>query len=230
MKRQLVATCALAVLVLASGPGWAANGNIGMFWDPAASLCQQTIPCGTSARLYVYALLQGASYLGITGVEYKIQVGTNNNADPGWFFSEIVDPSATQIGSGAFTPVDNGLRGMNVAWPTCQLGDGTKVLIETVDIFNATNCNTTELGLKAVKHDSPTNQFFQCPLFVLCDDPTYTKVCLGSNVLLCRNPEPPNATNSSCSTSGEAFVNGSRDCTVATQPSSWGRVKELYRD
>jgi hypothetical protein len=115
-----------------------------------------------------------------------------------------------------------------VSWADCQTGDGSKVLIETVDIFNG-GCDANELALKVVKHDVPSNQFYQCPLFVLCDAPTYTKVCLGSNITACRNPEPPFPNNAQCSTSGEAFVNGSRNCTVAVTPTNWSSVKALYR-
>jgi hypothetical protein len=220
--------------VLAASPLWAANGNIGLFFDESAALCQQTIPEGTSARLYVYALLQGASGSGLTGAEYKIQIGPNNNADPGWFFTEAFDPIATTIGSGACTPLDNLPRGINVAWPTCQVGDGTKVLIETVDILNAFG-GTAELQLKVVVHDTRSNPAFRCPLFTMCNAPVYTVMCLGSNLTPCADGEPPNPTTNTratCSTSGEAYVNPgpTRNCTVAVAPTSWSAVKGLYNN
>jgi hypothetical protein len=172
-------------------------------------------------------------YFDQTGAEYKVQVGPNNNADPGWFFNETFDPAATTVGSGAFTPVDNAARGINVAWPACQHGDGVKVLIETVDVLNG-NCSTAELQLKVVKHDSSSNQFFQCPLFVLCDDPTFTKVCVGYGVVNnCRNPEPPFPNNAQCSTSGVAYINPvpNRNCAIiGVQPTSWSTMKGLYRN
>ena len=228
MRRQLIASCALASLVGLASPSFAANGNIGMFFDTGAAICQSDVPCGTPVTMYVFALLQGASGIGLTGAEYKIQVGPTNSADPGWFFTEAFDPSATVVGAGSLTPVDNSLRGVNVAWPSCQVGDGTKVLIETVTIFNS--CNSAELALKVVKHDSASNQFFQCPLFTLCDDPIFTKVCLGSNQALCRNPEPPNPNNATCSTSGQAYLNPgpTRNCTVAVNEATWSTVKSLY--
>ncbi len=228
MRRQLLASCALASLVGLTSPSFAANGNIGMFFDTGAAICQSAAPCGTPVTMYVYALLQGASGIGLTGAEYKIQIGTNNSPDPGWFFSESFDPSATVVGAGALNPPDNGLRGVNVAWPSCQVGDGTKVLIETVSILNS--CSTAELALKVVKHDSASNQFFQCPLFTLCDSPVFTKVCLGSNQTLCRNPEPPNPNNATCSTSGEAYLNPgpTRNCTVAVNDATWSTVKSMY--
>jgi len=201
-----------------------------MFFDQNGALCQAAVPCGPPVRMYVYALLQGSSGSGITGAEYKVQIGANNNADPGYLFNETFDPAATVIG-GAFNPTDPGTRGVNVSWAACQVGDGTKVLIETVDILNLDCENTGELALKVVKHDIPSNQFFQCPLFTLCDAPVYTKVCLGSNITTCRNPEPPFPNNSTCSSSGTAFVNPApgHNCTVAVTNQAWSTVKGLYR-
>lgn len=228
MKRQLVATCALALLVLASAPTWAANGNIGLFFDESASLCTDSIPDGGFGVLYVYALLEGASQFGITGVEYKIQVGPNSLADPGWVFGENFDPALVMVGTGALTPVDPGVRGINAAWPSCQVGDGYKKLIETVFIQNM-GAAGGELILRVTKRDVPSDQFFQCPLFVLCDAPVYTKLCIGNNIVTCQNPNPPFGLNAKCSTSGEAFINSTRNCTVAVAPTNWSTVKELYR-
>jgi hypothetical protein len=219
----------MACLSLAAAPAMAANGNILITFDQAGALCQQTLGMGGMTTAYVYALLQGASGSGITGAEYRIDVGDDGNADAGWLFSESFDPAATTIGSGAITPADPALRGINVAWGTCQTGDGTKVLLETIQIFNAGG-STAELRLKVVKHSTPSNQFFQCPLFTLCDAPFYTKVCLGSNLTTCRNPEPPFPMNATCSSSGEAFLNPgpTRNCTVAVSPATWSQVKNLY--
>jgi hypothetical protein len=237
VKRQIVLTIALVVLALAPTASRASNGNVGLFFDAEATRCTQHVPCFNGpVRLYVYALLEGASQLGITGAEYKVAVGADNLPDSGWLFAETFDPNATTIGSGAFNPGDTNPpgtapRGINVAWDGCQLGDGFKVLIETVDILNLNNCGPAELYLTVVKHDTPSNQFFQCPLFVLCDDPTYTKVCLGSNITACRNPEPPFPMNASCSTSGQAIINPFQfhNCTVGVATTSWSAMKGLYR-
>jgi hypothetical protein len=69
-------------------------------------------------------------------------------------------------------------------------------------------------------------------------------VCLGSNLTLCRNPDPPYANNATCSTSGAGWINPvwghwctlepphfpDPDCPIAVQPRSWSMVKSLYRD
>jgi hypothetical protein len=220
VRRQL--TVAIATLVLAASPVFAANGNIGLFFDQGAALCQTDVQCGGSTDMWVYGLLQGASQFGITGAEYAVGVSTGG---AGWAFIEAM-AAPTVIGLGAFPP--NG--GLNMAWPECQLGDGTKVLLETVHIINVSDCTGDEVILTVTKKFNASNQFFQCPLFTLCDAPVYTKVCLGSNLTVCQNPEPPFPLNSTCSTSGEAFLNPgpTRNCTVAVQTTSWSAVKGLY--
>lgn len=241
MRRALISAIAITSLNVSA---WATDGNIVLVFDPDASTCQATVPCRCTATLYVYGLLAGASANGFIVAEYKVATGPDSNADPGWLFAESFDPGAIVIGAGAFTPADPLPRGVDVAWPTCQQGDGYKVLIETVRV-TAVDCQLSidELQLHVVKHDSPSNQFFQCPLFALCDAPVYTKVCLGSNLTACPNPEPPHANDATCSTSGLAWLNPiptrlctttpgpiDIDCPVAALPETWSGVKGLYRD
>jgi hypothetical protein len=235
MKKHL--TASILSLLLAA-PALAVNGNIVMTFDAESTTYCSTVPFGACTRMWVYGLLVGASSSGITGAEYKIQIGPNDNPDPSWLFQETFAPGALVIGTGAMTPADNGRRGVNVAWPSCVQGDGVKVLIETVEVFSL-DFSQSERRLRVVKHDQPANAFFQCPLFVLCDVPVYTKVCLGSNLAMCRNPEPPFANNATCSTSGEAWLNpqpfrfcpsGFSPCTIAVAPRAWSQVKALYRD
>ena len=183
MRRQLLAV--FAILALAATPSWAVNGNIGIYFDTDAALCQGNVPQGPPVRMYVYALLQGASLNGITGVEYKVQEGPNNAADPaGYLFHGDLRPDGDRPWRRRLQPGSTSARGVNVAWPACQIGDGTKVLIETVDVLNPLG-STAEMMLKVVKHDIYSNQFFKCPLFVLCDEPVYTKVCVGYGVVAC---------------------------------------------
>jgi hypothetical protein len=223
----------------------AADGNIFLEFQIAgqSTFCfNAVVPCECRIRMNVWALLQGASASGITGVEYRIEVG-DNQPDPGWLFVETFDPELTVLGTGALNPGDSNPRGVIAAWPSCQTGDGglNLVLIETVDILNM-GCDTAELFMRVARADPGSNPFFQCPLFVLCDAPIYTKVCLGSNITTCPYPEPPfPPMDALCSTSGEAFINraiphpkecvvASNDCKIAVQPESWSGVKALYRD
>jgi hypothetical protein len=229
-------------LLLAAAPAVAANGALFFSFDTYNALICAEVPCHCTNRMFVWAVLQGASQTGITGAEYRIETGPNNLPDPGWLFVETFEPGLTVLGTGALNPPDGDHRGVTLAWPSCQSGDGIKVLIETVDIFNA-DCAEGTLQLRGARRDPATNPFFQCPLFVLCDAPTYTKVCLGFNITQCQNPEPPFPMNATCSTSGIAYLNPQSpyfvcgesppdpsDCKVAATPESWSRVKALYRD
>jgi hypothetical protein len=215
-------------LILAASPVWAANGNIGLFFDEGAALCQYTIPCNGQARIYVYALLQGATQYGITGVEYRV---TASGSTAAYLISETFNPTATSVGSGAFPPQ----LGINLAWATCQVGDGTKILLETVDILNL-GCATAELELGVVKHGSAAT-FYQCPLFTTCDQ-LFTKYCVGYNTPGTPAPNcfyqagPNTQEPAQCTRSGRAYVNpgSTRNCTVAVAPVSWSAVKGLYNN
>jgi len=193
--------------------------------------------------MYVYAVLEGATAGGLTGVEYALQLGADGSSDPGWSFQETFAPNAIALGSGGFCPPDqlaitprrNIGRGVNVAWGECQTGENGMVLVETVSVTN-TGCSEAQLVLLVGSHDVPRNTFFQCPLASLCNGPLYTKVCLGENVAACANPDREYAETTYCSTSGGATINptpasGPRSpCLItAIAPATWGTVKDLYR-
>lgn len=236
MKTSMISLLLVASLTSSAG---AVDGQIVIAFDAGGGTCSAVVPCNCQQNIYVLGLLEGASVGGITGAEYSVQIGPNNSPDPGWLFSETFDPAALVIGGGAFNPPDNAARGVNVAWPGCQQGTGRHVLLETVRALNF-GCAAIGPQLLVVKHSRPSNQFFQCPLFVLCDAPVYTKVCVGFTSQ-CQNPEPPFPNNATCSTGGQGFLNPVQtcnfqiqpepaDCTIAVDAKSWSRVKGLYRN
>lgn len=230
MSRRLLVV--MALLAALPSRALARDGEVSVVFDPGASLYCSTIPCACWQTAYVFAFFTGASQTGITGVEYAV---TPSNGGTGYTFIETFQ-APTVVGLGAFPPHG----GVNVAWPACQTGDWTKLLIETVRILNVSDCSGDEVVLTVTKKYQASNQFFQCPLFILCDAPIYTKVCLGSNVTTCQNPEPPYPDNALCSTSGRAFLNPQYPychdvlpasvCPVAAKPQAWSAVKQLYRD
>ena len=234
---------ALLLLCAASAAG-ASNGEIGLFFDPQGSQCRKSIGCNESVTLYVYAILEGLSANGIGGAEYALRIGNDDQIDPGWMFDEAWSSSANVVLGSAVFPLDlEGVsrdrtyrgRGVNVAFPTCQSPDANgMVFLQTISVYNQ-GCETGELPLLVISHDQESSQFFQCPTFNLCDGPTFTKVCLGTNLTTCRNPMPPYRMNATCSTSGSAIVNpadggvNSPCPTTAVQEWDWSRVKALYR-
>ena len=227
MKRQLVVATSLALLVFAASPSFAVNGNIGIYADQGQAICAAPLGFQTQMTLYVYALLQGGSVGGITGAEYRV----TKSAATDWFYSEDFTPAtgtgAITVGSGALT---GAAPGINVSWGTCQPGPGF-VLLQTISVFDATgNDAGTPVTLRVESHTNPGNQFFRCPLFTLCDEPVFTKVCLGSDQETIVCPFPPGALACTTSTSGEFFINPESgfSCTVAVQEKTWSEMKGLY--
>ena len=269
MKKQLALALVPVLLALVSFSAWASDGDIQMvsqvvgtggghtgdectFWK---MVYNSSGPNGKSPwgvcqppLIKVYGELKGASAGGITGVEYAAKFGPTTAADPGYFFLEIPNPSATTILGSAFSPPDPAPRGQNMAWDACQTGGGTgRVLLATVLVFPTVPCGADQLppqmNMSTGQHFSPSNVYFRCPLFTLCDAPAYTKVCLGDNLTLCTTPVPPFPMASTCSTSGAFAINdptspgvghckpgpGKTAAAATIENTTWGNVKGLYR-
>jgi len=264
MKRQLALALVPALLALASIPAWGSDGDIVMFSSLVGTADQQGYEC-TSWRikhnngqgsqpfgscqppvLTVYADLKGASADGITGVEWAIELRPTNSATiPGYFVLPVpIHGASLQLGSAFLSQP----RGENLSWDVCKTGDmNGRIPLYQVFIFSQAPCGPSQqppqLEMVAGAHSSPGNIYFRCPLFTLCDGPTYTKVCLGDNLTLCKTMVPPFPIASTCSSSGEFSINtpgsGVGQCTpppgkvaaaaAIAKESSWGSVKALYR-
>src|SRR5262249_35964972 len=126
---------------LAAGSAAASDGAIRLQFN--GNVCQTAMVTGDTRTLYVFAVLDGATLNGLTGVEYSMKLGDDGGPDPGWVFHETFAPGATiSLGTGSFVPQDvhpwqprqNRARGVNVAFSQCQSGSNGMVLIETVQI------------------------------------------------------------------------------------------------
>jgi hypothetical protein len=228
MKRQLVVATSLALLVFAASPSFAVNGNINIFADEGQAICASPLGFQTNLKLYVYAQQQGASLSGITGAEYQISPSSGTDWIWGEDFSPAIGDGATLIGAGAMT---GGLPGINVAYDACRDGGGSILLqcVNVVDISGVFANVPVTLTVRA--HSVPGNPFFRCPLFTLCDDPIFTKVCLGQNNDVVQCPFPPGAIACNVSSSGEFFINptsSQSNCTVAVEETTWSDVKSLF--
>jgi hypothetical protein len=214
----------LLVVLLLAPPAPAMNGNLLIsFNDYLGPTCTTATCQNPVLRFYVCALLMGASESGITGAEYKLQFGSGG-PDTGWMIQETAVPDATVM-IGRALDLSGVSSGVDLAWPTCQTGDGHLVVLEVYDAYYLDCQSARRYDLQVVKHDHASNQYFQCPLLVLCDAPVYTKVCVGT-VRVCQNPEPPFANNAMCSTGQQAWINY---CPIAVEPTSWSAVKSIYR-
>ena len=98
--------------------------------------------------------------------------------------------------------------GLTVAWHTCQGENATApVLLGRVTLISLNPVGEHTLAIQGSL--TPSNPEFPCPLVNLCDPPAFAKVCVAG---------------------GHAFMNSSRECTVAVEERSWSEVKGLYRN
>ncbi len=261
MRRQLAWTLALTLLAAAFVPAFASDGEITIlatdlkknkpsecnYWVLKHRGSTQGSAFGSCVppTLQVYANLEGASAGGITGAEYAASIGADASPDPGYFLIEFPNPTATTRLGSAFVPPDPSPRGANISWNSCQTGDNGRVLLATVIVFPTAPCGPSvqppSLTLGGVQHSSPSNVFFRCPLFTLCDGPVFTKVCLGTDIVDCQTPVPPFPIASKCSTSGSFAINpdSAGSCALvgkasgvtanAVQSDTWSNLKSLYR-
>jgi len=170
------------------------DGYIGIYADQSGQSPCASVPQGTGVNLYILATLAGATAGGITGAEFRIEV-----TDPsGWFISYNAPTGTTQLGSPLDLAPENLAdgSGMNIAFSNCQQDSSGKVLLGTLGIFNW-NGGPTQLLVK--RHSNPPNPNWSCPLYVLCDDPEFTKSCMT----------PTSA--GSCSLSTKSFALSSGD-------------------
>jgi hypothetical protein len=266
MSRQL-SIALICCLFLSAASVWASDGDVLIFaqipgtgsarhqgaecdhwlikWNDSSEGASNPFGTCQAPVLKVYAVLQGASAQGITGVEFSIKIGPDVFADPGYVLVEVPAPGPTLTLGAALTPPDPDPRGVNMIWETCQTSPDNRILLETVLVIATIPCGPSqrppELELTVGQHSFPTNRFFRCPLFTLCDGPVFTKVCLGDDIVQCQTQAPPFPNDSQCSTSGRFSINGPGgvgSCKVAQAPEalpnaatdrSWGQVKSLYR-
>ena len=165
----------MLVVVASNAFAQTGDGYVGIYANAAGtSPCTSVAPY-TGTTLYVIAKTSGGSANGITGAEFRIEV----TSPSGWFIS-YNPPAAANVASG--NPIDtdpnpNAGGGLNVSFPSCQVPSGGQVSLGTLSVFNA-GASPTNLLVK--RHSQPSNSGFACALFVKCDDPYFTKVCMTS--------------------------------------------------
>jgi len=194
-----------AACILAAGASaQAADGIIAVYVDDAGTQCEGNIG-GPVTNGSVWMTLSGATAGGITAAEFRI-----DNSDNGAYsISFTPDPACNAAIGNAF------LGGVTMAFPACQTGTGGRVKLGTILIIE--NTHTADVTMTVRQAFTPSNPNYSCALAVLCDDPTYTSVCIGA-----QNSDHWRAVlNPSDGVSG--------DCQpVAVAPTSWSQLKALY--
>jgi hypothetical protein len=204
MRRKSLLAVVVAGALALSVSAQAADGTIGIYLDDAGTQCEgfiiQPVTMGS-----VWMNLAGATAGGITVAEFRI-----TNSDPSAYTVSFIPDAGVDVTIG-----DPLLAGTLVAFGTCQgAGTGRVKLGQLVILENA---NTADVNLTVRQHFTPSNEEYPCPLAVLCDEPFYTKVCLG----------PLNADH------WRAWLNPSDGVSGVCEPvgveqTTWSGVKSLY--
>lgn len=198
MRNILTVFGVAAAVVVAAGA--ASAQSIGIFADLEGSSCELQATVGAEFTFYILATIEGDAADGVTGAEFRV------DGFPAAWGATIVENPAAGIVTGS--PLGDGT---NIAFSTCQKGTGGKLLLFTITATPTTN--VSDMTLSVVLHNSPSNPAFQCPLVTLCDDPTYTKVCV------CGGTAVVNGTAATCGCNGPS----------PAKESTWGHVKSLYQ-
>ena len=197
--RLLILVLVLAALTL--NVASVSAQRIGVYFDTAGTICATQIPPFTPTTWYIIA--DPGVRGGFEAAEFRL-----DGAAASWFMSATSDPAASVvIGS----PI---LGGTYMSYPTCQ--NGPRVLF-TINGFAAGVVANNLLTVR--EHTTPSDPALSCP---------WLEACPGPSLEARDGP----VFDRFCATGGQAMINGGPfACSSAlpTLPSTWGRVKSLYR-
>jgi hypothetical protein len=175
VRRNFAPLSLTAILGLASqGHAQTGDGYVGVFADSAGTISCATVPPYTGAVLYVYAVTNGASASGLTGAEFRIEV----SHPQGWSLNYMAPSAATTVLGNALDkePGITNNKGVNLAFAECQVPVNNRVPLGAISVANYSGSPT---NLTVKRHEKPKNPLFTCPLFILCDSPTFTSKCMS---------------------------------------------------
>lgn len=179
----------LAALVIAGSSVPAIASSIGMSFANG-SPCGEAIP-NQPFVINVFVQMGGdAAAGGFTGAEFRI-----DGLDPAWSMTLDLNPAANIL-------LGDPVNGCNVVFPVCQ---GPPI----VPLFTLSCVSAAPVSprvLQVVRHSTPSNPDFPCPLVTLCNFPDFSIVCVEG---------------------GTAYVN--TGCLVGTASKTWSGLKELFR-
>lgn len=224
---QLLSAAAFATCVasVALAQPYPTNGTIGVYADAGGTQCCITTAGPTT--VHVIARLLNATADGITGAEFRIRF---NPAPTGWFLIWNINPAAQNTSVG--NPIDdtpddlNDLKGINLAFPTCQPDPASLGMISlgTITLIPGAPPAPQAFTLEVRQKTPPANPAILAPLMVLCDNPVFTTVPITVTQDLNGGNEP---------IAFVAQVNGTCNpltCgAVAVEETTWSGVKDLFR-
>ncbi len=167
-----------------------------IFIDP----CAITIPPNTTGQLSVWVCVEGEILGGITSAQFRI-----DGLPSGWVTE--VTSQGTAVSAGQLFG-----DGVTVGFPACEDGvyvTQTARYLALFSVLVTASDDTRDVVLAVATRNPPADPGFDCALVTLCDEPAFTKVCVGKHGAIV-NPE-------------------SRHCGLPVEMETWSRVKAIYR-
>jgi len=176
-RKSVILIFALVSILLAPRTLWAQSGDgyVGVFGNAAGTQACTSVPQYTQTTLHIIAKTSGGSASGISGAEFRIEI--LNPA--GWYFTyNAPSGGGVVLGNPLDTSTDpNDNSGLNINFPTCVEPSSGNIPLGTISVFNVSGSPTT---LLVKRHNRPSNPGYQCPLFVTCNAPVYSKLCMST--------------------------------------------------
>jgi len=158
------ALLSLASLAPAPAPGQTQSGTLGIYFDPAGTVCSGTIRPDTPGTIHILARLEGTSAAGIAGAEFRI-----GGIPETWETYPVPNPTMFSLGD----PFANGVVG---TFTKCQSPENGIVSFYTVLVLASALEENLQFTLSM--RNPPSNPGFACPLVLLCDAPAYSQTCV----------------------------------------------------
>ncbi len=138
------------------------SGWLGVYFDPAGTVCQGKIEPGQPGTIYILAKTRGLTACGLTGAEFRF-----TGLPASWTVFPVPN-------SGMFNLGDPFGQGVVSVFGNCQTAETT--LLYTVLVFATSVEENVELGLEM--RNPPTGVLTKCPVFLMCDFPMFAMICV----------------------------------------------------
>lgn len=185
--------------------------TLGLYDDSTMTRTCGTIVPGEAKDLYL-GISYAQGFRGLVGIEFSVS-GIREDVDGISVLAvEPLYPAALVFGS-APAPADTsaastGTGGMNIAWTHCVAYEAARRPLAKLCIRSAST--VTDKILRVLPRYPPSARSFLGPLVISCD------LCVWCGFFATGTTYTLNPTDQS-------------ECTVATEPATWGAVKALYR-
>jgi len=160
------------------------EATIGVYFDPAGTVCSGTIEAGVPGNIYIVAKTPPGQAMRAAGAEFRF-----TGLPPAWLVYPVADPSIFTIGN----PFGDGVSLASSV--QCYPGGSDDFLMFSVLVLADETLEDVRFDIEG--RNPPLNPRFACPLVSSCDGPAFTLHCVSTSSCFVNSttPEPCAATS-----------------------------------